>query len=92
MAPEGAVSIVARRQVASAADSEAERRRLLEEFRWVLDPYVAAGHAHVDDVIDPRETRPVAIRSLELARGKIIERPWKKHGVMPVRFARLPAG
>jgi len=84
MGPEGAVNIIFRKQIAGASDPEAERRRLIEEFRRLIDPYVAAGHAHVDDVIDPRETRGVLIRGLELARGKRIERPWKKHGVMPV--------
>jgi acetyl-CoA carboxylase carboxyltransferase component len=84
MGPEGAVSIVARKQVAAAVDPDAERRRLIDEYRRVIDPYVAAGHVHVDDVIDPRDTRPVVIRALELARGKTVERPWKKHGVMPV--------
>lgn len=84
MGPEGAVNIIFRKQIAGAADPEAERRRLVEEFRRVIDPYVAAGHAFLDDVIDPRETRPVVIRALELARGKRVERPWKKHGVMPV--------
>ena len=34
--------------------------------------------------IDPRETRPVIVRALEMARTKRVERPWKKHGVMPV--------
>ena len=38
----------------------------------------------VDDVIDPRETRPSIIRALELAEGKRVERPWKRHGVVPV--------
>ncbi len=84
MGPEGAVNIVFRKQIAGSADPDAERRRLVEEFRRMINPYVAAGHAHIDDVIDPRETRPVVIRALELARGKRVERPWKKHGVMPV--------
>lgn len=84
MGPEGAVNIIFRKQIAAAADPEVERRKLIEEFRQMLGPYVAAGHAHVDDVIDPRETRPVVIRALEMARGKRVERPWKKHGVMPV--------
>jgi acetyl-CoA carboxylase carboxyltransferase component len=84
MGPEGAVNIVARKQIAAAADPEAERGRLVEEYRRLIDPYVAAGFVHLDDVIDPRETRPLVIRALELARGKRVERPWKKHGVMPV--------
>ena len=84
MGPEGAVNIIFRRQIGGAADPEGERQRLVEEFRHMIGPYVSAGHAHVDDVIDPRETRPLLIRGLELARGKRVERPWKKHGVMPV--------
>jgi acetyl-CoA carboxylase carboxyltransferase component len=38
----------------------------------------------IDDIIDPRETRPTIIRGLEMAATKRIDRPWKKHGVMPV--------
>jgi acetyl-CoA carboxylase carboxyltransferase component len=38
----------------------------------------------IDDIIDPRETRAVVIRGLEMAATKRVERPWKKHGVMPV--------
>jgi acetyl-CoA carboxylase carboxyltransferase component len=38
----------------------------------------------IDDVIDPRETRPTIIRALELSEHKKIERPWRRHGVMPV--------
>ncbi len=46
--------------------------------------YRAASNAMIDDVIDPRETRPTVIRALELAQGKRVERPWKRHGVVPV--------
>ena len=56
----------------------------MEEFRKLINPYIAAGGAFIDDVIDPRETRPVIIRALEMAATKKVERPWKKHGVMPV--------
>jgi acetyl-CoA carboxylase carboxyltransferase component len=38
----------------------------------------------VDDVIDPRETRAVVIGALEMAEGKRVERPFKRHGVVPV--------
>jgi acetyl-CoA carboxylase carboxyltransferase component len=38
----------------------------------------------IDDVIDPRETRPTIIRALEMAADKRVQRPWKRHGVMPV--------
>jgi len=38
----------------------------------------------IDDVIDPRETREVICRGLEMAEGKIVDRPWKRNGVVPV--------
>lgn len=84
MGPEGGTNIVFRRDIGAAADPDAERNRRIEQFRKLIDAYAAAGAALVDDVIDPRETRPVLIRALEMARSKRVERPWKKHGVMPV--------
>ena len=56
----------------------------MEDYRRLINPYIAAGAALIDDVIDPRETRPTLIRALEMARTKRVERPWRKHGVMPV--------
>jgi len=84
MGPEGGTNIIFRKEIAAATNPEEERARRVEEFRQLIDPYIAAGGALIDDVIDPRETRPVVIRALEMARTKKVERPWKKHGVMPV--------
>jgi acetyl-CoA carboxylase carboxyltransferase component len=56
----------------------------VEEFRQIIDPYIAAGNAMIDDVIDPRETRSTVIKALEMAATKRVERPRKRHGVMPV--------
>ncbi|GAC1321971.1 MAG: acyl-CoA carboxylase subunit beta [Thermoleophilaceae bacterium] len=84
MGAEGAVDIIFRKQVEEAEDPVARRAELVAEFQKVIDPYIAAGAAMIDDVIDPRETRPVVIRALEMAASKRIERPWKRHGVMPV--------
>jgi acetyl-CoA carboxylase carboxyltransferase component len=84
MGAEGAVEIIFRKQVEEAADPEAKRRELIENFRRIIDVYVAAGNAMIDDVIDPRETRPVICRALELAAGKRVMRPFKRGGVMPV--------
>ena len=64
--------------------AEAKRAELIDNFRKIIDVYVAAGNAMIDDVIDPRETRPTIIRALEMAEGKKVERPWKRHGVVPV--------
>jgi acetyl-CoA carboxylase carboxyltransferase component len=84
MGPEGGTNIVFRKEIAAAPDPDAERARRVEDFRSLINPYIAAGGALIDDVIDPRETRPVLIRALEMSRTKRIERPWKKHGIMPV--------
>src|SRR2546430_5550194 len=84
MGAEGAVNIILRKEIEAAEDPDAKRTELIENFRKIIDPYVAAGNAMIDDVIDPRETRPVVIRALEMAERKRVSRPWKKHGVMPV--------
>jgi acetyl-CoA carboxylase carboxyltransferase component len=84
MGAEGAVEIIFRKQVQEAEDPEAKRRELIENFRQIIDVYIAAGHDMVDDVIDPRETRATICRGLELAAGKKVQRPWKKSGVVPV--------
>jgi acetyl-CoA carboxylase carboxyltransferase component len=84
MGPEGATNIIFRKEIAAAPNPDEERARRVEEFRKLINPYIAAGAAFFDDIIDPRETRPVVIRALEMAKGKRVERPWKKHGVMPV--------
>jgi acetyl-CoA carboxylase carboxyltransferase component len=84
MGPEGAVNIIFRKQIEASDDPDATRAELVEGIRETIDPYIAAGNAMIDDVIDPRETRPTVIRALEMAETKRVARPWRKHGVMPV--------
>ena len=84
MGAEGAVEIIFRKQMEAAEDPEAKRQELIEGFRKIIDVYVAAGNAMIDDVIDPRETRATICRALELAAGKRVQRPWKRNGVVPV--------
>jgi acetyl-CoA carboxylase carboxyltransferase component len=87
MGPDGAVNIIFRRQLEEFPEGEArtaERLRLAEEIRSTIDPYIAAGSARVDDVIDPAETRHAIWRGLQVSKDKIIDRPWRKHGVLPV--------
>jgi methylmalonyl-CoA decarboxylase subunit alpha len=84
MGPEGAVNIIFRKQIEASEDPDATRAEMIEGIRRTIDPYIAAGNAMVDDIIDPRETRSTVIRALEMAATKRVERPWKKHGVMPV--------
>jgi acetyl-CoA carboxylase carboxyltransferase component len=84
MGPEGAVNIIFRKQIEASEDPDATRAEMIEGIRKTIDPYIAAGNAMIDDIIDPRETRPTVIRALEMAQTKRVERPWKKHGIMPV--------
>ena len=84
MGAEGAVEIVFRKQVEEAEDPAAKKRELIEAYRSIIDVYIAARNDMIDDVIDPRETRPVICRALEMAENKVVERPWKRHGVVPV--------
>jgi acetyl-CoA carboxylase carboxyltransferase component len=84
MGPDGAVNIVFHRQLQEAEDPVALRRQLTEQVRESISPYVAAGWAMVDDIIDPADTRLAIVRGLEQARTKRVERPWRKHGNMPV--------
>src|SRR3954454_13703209 len=84
MGAEGAVEIVFRKQVEAAEDPAAKKAELIANYRKIIDVYIAARNGMIDDVIDPRETRATIIGGLEMAERKRVERPWKKHGVVPV--------
>ncbi|MFZ5827852.1 MAG: acyl-CoA carboxylase subunit beta [Bacillota bacterium] len=84
MGPEGAAAIIFRKEIEAAPDPAAVRAERVAMIREVINPYVAAGGAHVDDVIDPAATRRLLVRGLEAARGKRVERPQRKHGIWPV--------
>jgi propionyl-CoA carboxylase beta chain len=84
MGPEGAVNIIFRRVLASEEGGE-RREELIEDYRErFANPYVAAERGYVDDVIEPRRTRPVLIDALETALGKREPRPKRKHGNIPL--------
>jgi acetyl-CoA carboxylase carboxyltransferase component len=84
MGPEGAVNIIGRSAIEASDDPEKTRREMIDQVKSTIDPYIAAKNALIDDIIDPRETRPTIIRGLRMAADKQVERPWRKHGVMPV--------
>jgi len=85
MGPEGAADIIFRKEIQSAEDPEKLLQEKIEEYRKAFaNPYRAAQHLHVDDVINPAETRPRLIQALEMAIDKVEQRPQKKHGIMPV--------
>jgi acetyl-CoA carboxylase carboxyltransferase component len=85
MGPEGAVNIIFRSELAGAEDPEAERVRRVEEYRETFaNPYVAAARGYIDDVIEPRETRPRLIEALQMLQNKRDTNPPKKHGNIPL--------
>jgi propionyl-CoA carboxylase beta chain len=85
MGPEGAVNIVYRRELAAATDRDATRRQKVDEFRErFANPFIAAERGYVDDVIEPRETRPRVIRALRMLENKVDTMPRKKHGNIPL--------
>jgi acetyl-CoA carboxylase carboxyltransferase component len=84
MGAEGAVEIIFRKQVEAAEDPAAKKAELIDQYRKIIDVYVAAGNDMIDDVIDPRETRATICRALEMANTKRVERPHKRNGVVPV--------
>jgi acetyl-CoA carboxylase carboxyltransferase component len=86
MGPDGMVEITQRRILdqLEGKERDAEKIRMAEEFRKNIDPYIAAGYANVDDVIDPADTRLAIWKGLHVSKTKRMDRPWRKHGVPPV--------
>jgi len=86
MGPEGAVNIIGRSILEKIPEEErdAKRNEMIEAVRSQIGPYVAAGWSFLDDLIDPADTRKIIAEGLVHSEGKTIERPWRKHGVLPV--------
>jgi propionyl-CoA carboxylase beta chain len=85
MGAEGAVNVLYKRQLAAAEDPVAEHKRLVTEYRQKFgSPIYAAQSGYVDDVIEPRETRPRVIAALSSLRDKFSTTPPRKHGNIPV--------
>ncbi len=85
MGPEGAVNVIFRRELAAAEDPVAKRASLVADYRErFANPYVAAGAGFIDNVIEPRETRPQLINALEMLQNKQGSLPPKKHGNIPL--------
>jgi acetyl-CoA carboxylase carboxyltransferase component len=85
MGPEGAVSVVFRKEM-EKTDNPAERKAALtNEYRTKFaNPYVAAERGYLDDIIEPSETRPRLINALEMLKNKRDSNPSKKHGNVPL--------
>ncbi len=85
MGPDGAVNIVFRKELEKADDPVKRKAELVEEYRAKFaNPYVAAERGYIDDVIEPKETRPRLINALEMLQNKRDSNPAKKHGNIPL--------
>src|SRR5512132_2565706 len=85
MGPKGAVEILFRKEISESADQTAATDAKIEEYREKFaHPYIAAGRGYVDDIIDPRDTRPALIDALETLQSKRDKNPPKKHGNIPL--------
>jgi propionyl-CoA carboxylase beta chain len=83
MGAEGAVNIVYRRELLSG-DADVRAGKIAEFNERFASPFVAAEHGYIDDVIEPRETRPRLIRALRMLETKVDTMPRKKHGNIPL--------
>ncbi len=85
MGPDGAVNIIFRKEIAEAEDPAAKKAELVTMYREKFaNPYVAAEWGYIDDVIEPKETRPRLINALEMLQNKRDANPSKKHGNIPL--------
>jgi len=85
MGPQGAVEIIYRKEIEQASNPHELEEQLVQEYiERFANPYSAAERGYVDDVIEPAQTRPVLIKSLEMLETKRDVNPWKKHGNIPL--------
>jgi propionyl-CoA carboxylase beta chain len=85
MGAPGAVNLIFRKELETAEDEEGRRAELIDEYtERFANPYIAAERGYVDDVIDPRDTRRVLVRSLSMLRTKREQTPSRKHGNVPL--------
>jgi len=85
MGPEGAVKIVYKRELEAKAESDAARQARIAEFREKFaNPYIACEKGYLDEVIEPRSTRPKLIAALRMLENKRDKNPPRKHGNIPL--------
>jgi propionyl-CoA carboxylase beta chain len=85
MGPDGAVNIVFRKELEASSDPDARRAELIADYKErFANPYSAAERGYVDDVIEPRLTRPYLARALEATLSKREPGPKRKHGNIPL--------
>ncbi|HEV1998274.1 MAG TPA: carboxyl transferase domain-containing protein, partial [Candidatus Dormibacteraeota bacterium] len=85
MGPQGAVSIISRREISSAPDPAVKTKELVDDYiEKFANPYFAAERGYIDDIIEPQQTRPRLISALNALQDKTVVRPARKHGNIPL--------
>ncbi|MBK7142674.1 MAG: acyl-CoA carboxylase subunit beta [bacterium] len=85
MGPKGAVEIIFKKEITASSNPELELKRKEEEYREKFaNPFIAAARGYVDDIIEPKTTRPRLIRAFEMLATKKDSNPPKKHGNIPL--------
>ncbi len=85
MGPKGAVEIIFKKEIMASSNPELELKRKEEEYREKFaNPFIAAARGYVDDIIEPKTTRPRLIRAFEMLATKKDSNPAKKHGNIPL--------
>lgn len=85
MGAEGAIDVIFNKKIDEASDKEAERNKLKEMYEQkFMNPYIAASHGYIDEVINPSETRRRIKSSLDMLKTKKKTVPFKKHGNIPL--------
>ena len=85
MGPDGAVNIIFRNAIKDAQDQDAERTKLVDEYRETFaNPFKAAELGYIDEIIMPADTRPRLIQALTMLQNKREKNPPKKHGNIPL--------
>ena len=85
MGPEGAVNIVYKRELEGHKESDKVRLEKIEEFREKFaNPYIACEKGYLDEIIEPRLTRPKLVAALRMLENKRDKNPPKKHGNIPL--------
>ena len=81
MGPEGAVNIIYRKDIANSPTPDERRQKLIDDYKaHFANPYSAAERGYIDDVIEPRQTRPKLIKALRMLQSKRVPQPKRKHG------------
>jgi propionyl-CoA carboxylase beta chain len=85
MGPEGAVNIIYRKDIASSPTPDERRQKLIDDYKaHFANPYSAAERGYIDDVIEPKETRPKLVKALRMLQSKRVDQPKRKHGNIPL--------